>query len=78
MESACAPMAAPGVGQDAARDADQPPQLGTARDVALAAPGDRVRLGDRIVGVLARRHGPGVGEHAGVGRAIELLEVHVG
>jgi hypothetical protein len=78
VERARASPAAPRVRQDAARHADQPAQFGVARDVALTSPGDRVRLGDGVVGVLARRHRACVGEHPGVGLAVEAFEVHAG
>ena len=54
VQRAGAPTAAPRVREDAAGDADQPAELAVPRDVVLAAPGDRVRLGDRVVGILSR------------------------
>ena len=76
MQGTGAPAAAPGVREHPPGDADQPAELRAARDVLLPAPRDRVRLADRVVGVVPRRHGARVREHAGVGRSVEVFEVH--
>jgi len=73
-----AALAAPSVGEHAARDADQPAELSSTRQVCLPAPGDRVGLRNRVVGVVRRRHRSRIGEHPRVGRVEEGFKVHTG
>jgi hypothetical protein len=61
------PAAAASVRQHPVRDADQPAELDAALEGELAPPGDRIRLGDGVVGVLPRRHRSGIGDNARVG-----------